>query len=197
MAKFFFGQVVGVTDGDTLSVLSADHTEQRIRLHQIDAPELHGQDFGQKSKDSLSRLAFGREARIDIADKDKYGRLVGKVWVNGQDINLAQVKAGMAWVYRKYASDPAYFTAEDTAKRSRIGLWTQSNPTPPWEFRHPSTAGGQSTPSSSAECSIKKFCKQMASCEEARWYLTYCGLTKLDKDGDGTPCESLCVRKGR
>ncbi|MCF7969249.1 MAG: thermonuclease family protein, partial [Methylococcaceae bacterium] len=66
---------------------------------------------------------------------------VGKVWVNGLDANLEQVKHGMAWVYEKYASDPAYFAAERTAKNARIGLWNQPSPTPPWIFRHPERAG--------------------------------------------------------
>jgi hypothetical protein len=124
---------------------------------------------------------------------------VGKVWVNGLDANLEQVKRGMAWVYEKYASDPAYFSAERTAKNARIGLWNQPSPTPPWIFRHPERAGSSITakppaPSnkSTGRCGEKRFCKEMRDCAEARYFFEVCGLKKLDGNGDGTPCESLC-----
>jgi hypothetical protein len=115
----------------------------------------------------------------------------------------------MAWVYRQYAKDPAYFAAEQQAKQGRIGLWDQPNPIPPWEFRHgqknsgtgwpdkltgwmkPSTkppAGGKAA----GRCGEKRFCKEMTDCTEARYFLTECGVKSLDGDGDGMPCETLC-----
>jgi micrococcal nuclease len=109
------GRVVGVADGDTLTVLDSQKGLTKIRLHQIDAPEKK-QDFGRRSKQSLSDLTYGKQVSIEVADTDKYGRTVGKVWVNGKDANLEQVKRGMAWVCVKYATDPVYFAAERTAR---------------------------------------------------------------------------------
>jgi hypothetical protein len=160
---------------------------------------------GQASKQSLSGLVFGKSVRVEVADTDRYGRTVGKVWVNGQDVNLEQVRRGMAWVYEKYAQEPAYFAAERTARMNRVGLWNQPNPMPPWEFRH----GGKPTGSralnrpanppakastSSRRCGDKRFCREMTDCSEARYFLNECGVNGLDGDGDGRPCESLCAR---
>ena len=196
MADDLTGHVVGVTDGDTLTVLDSNKGLTKIRLHQIDAPEKK-QDFGQRSKQSLSDLTYGKPVRVEVFDTDKYGRTVGKVWVNGLDANLEQVKRGMAWVYRQYTQEPAYFAAEQTARNGRVGLWSQSNPVPPWEFRHPNQARtAPPSPARSAKasrrCGEKRFCKEMLDCAEARYFLTTCGLRQLDGDGDGTPCESLC-----
>jgi endonuclease YncB( thermonuclease family) len=197
-AESLMGRVVGVADGDTLTILDGNKGLTKIRLHQIDAPEKK-QDFGQRSKQSLSDLAYGKQVRVEVFDTDKYGRTVGKVWVGSTDANLEQVKRGMAWVYEKYASDPAYFAAERAAKSGRVGLWNQPNPTPPWVFRHPDRAA-MSTPAkppalarkSSGHCGEKRFCKEMMDCAEARYFLNVCGVKQLDGDGDGRPCESLC-----
>ena len=104
------GKVIGVADGDTLTVLDGNKGLTKIRLNQIDAPEKK-QDFGQRSKQSLSELVYGKQVRVEVFDTDKYGRKVGKVWVNDQDANLEQVRRGMAWVYTKFASEPEYFAA--------------------------------------------------------------------------------------
>lgn len=198
------GRVVGVHDGDTVTVLDAGNRQFKIRLNQIDAPELR-QDFGQASKQSLSDQVFGKQVRIEVTDTDKYGRTVGTVWIGGTDANLEQVKRGMAWAYRKYLKDPAYITAEEAAKRARLGLWSRPDAIPPWEFRHgsktaatPAPAGNSSrqalaSPASGhATCGTKRFCKEMTSCEEARFFLKTCGIQTLDRDGDGVACESLC-----
>lgn len=197
-AESITGRVVGVADGDTLTVLDSSKGLTKIRLHQIDAPEKK-QDFGQRSKQSLSDLVYGKQVRVEVFDTDHYGRTVGKVWVNGTDANLEQVKRGMAWVYEKYANDPAYFAAERTAKSGRVGLWNQPNPTPPWVFRHPdrvSTRTPANPPAlaqkSVGRCGEKRFCKEMADCTEARYFLNVCRVKQLDGDGDGRPCESLC-----
>ncbi|MGY6217351.1 thermonuclease family protein [Methylolobus aquaticus] len=129
------GKVVGVADGDTLTVLDAGKRQHKIRLHQIDAPEKK-QDYGMRSKQSLSDLAFGKTVRVEVVDIDRYRREVGKIWVGPLDANLEQVKRGMAWVYRKYAREQSYYAAEEAARKARIGLWAQPNPIPPWEFRH-------------------------------------------------------------
>lgn len=192
------GRVVGVADGDTLTVLDSNKGLSKIRLHQIDAPEKK-QDFGQRSKQSLSDLVYGKQVRVEVFDTDRYQRKVGKVWVNGTDANLEQVKRGMAWVYEKYATDPIYFAAERTARERRIGLWNQPNPMPPWVFRHPERdheAAQQprveARTSAMGKCGTKRFCKEMMDCAEARYFLNVCGVKQLDGDGDGRPCETLC-----
>jgi endonuclease YncB( thermonuclease family) len=206
IADTISGRVVGVSDGDTLTVLDSTNHQTRIRLHQIDAPEKN-QDFGARSKQSLSDLVFEKSVTVEVDTTDKYGRTVGKVLIGGVDANLEQVKRGMAWVYRQYAHDQAYYTAEETARQARVGLWSQPNPIPPWEFRHGGHGAASLSPSppapasvmsrtgssaSSSTCGGKHSCKDMASCEEARFYLETCGLKALDRDGDGRPCESLC-----
>lgn len=195
------GKVISVADGDTITILSADNTQYKIRLHQIDAPE-KGQGFGSASKKSLSNMVYKKEVTIEKVDTDKYGRIVGKVLLDGEDINLKQVQSGMAWVYKEYARDQSYFDAETTAKNDRSGLWDNPNAVAPWEFRRGVKEISQPaavietpaavTSSSESDCGSKRFCKEMTSCEEAMHYLNDCGLSKLDRDHDGKPCENVC-----
>jgi endonuclease YncB( thermonuclease family) len=134
------GRVVRVADGDTITVLDGANEQHRIRLKGIDAPESH-QDFGAKSKQSLSSLIFGKEVTVGYDKTDQYGRLVGKVLLDGKDINLEQVKAGMAWHYKDYDREQTpedrelYARAEAEARAARRGLWIDANPVAPSEFR--------------------------------------------------------------
>lgn len=98
------GQVVGVTDGDTIIVLDDQRTQHKIRLAGIDAPE-KAQAFGQRSKEALSGLVFGRRVTVETEKQDRYLRTVGKVVIDGRDANLAMVVAGMAWHYKKYEGE--------------------------------------------------------------------------------------------
>ena len=100
-AETITGLVVGVSDGDTITVLDANKVQHKIRLAGIDAPEKK-QAFGNRSKESLSALAFDKTVNVETDKQDRYGRQVGKVLVNGQDVNLVQVERGMAWFYRQY-----------------------------------------------------------------------------------------------
>jgi endonuclease YncB( thermonuclease family) len=134
-AQTIAGRVVGVSDGDTITVLGDGNQQSRVRLSQIDAPEKR-QDFGQASKQSLSDLVYGKVVTVEVETIDRYGRKVGKVLFAGTDVNLEQVRRGMAWVYRQYAHDPAYYRAENDARSARRGLWSQPNPIPPWQYRH-------------------------------------------------------------
>lgn len=198
-ARSISGKVVSVADGDTITVLDSSKTRHRIRLAQIDAPEKK-QDFGRRSKQSLSDLVAGRLVTIDIETTDQYRRLVGTVIADGRDVNLEQVRRGMAWVYTRYAHDPAYYAAESTAKASGIGLWSQPHPVSPWEFRHRRKSGGSAsvnkqTSDNTFSCDRKRYCKEMTSCKEAMIYLRQCGIVRLDRDQDGVPCESLCQRE--
>lgn len=134
------GDVVGVPDGDTVTVLTASKVRHVIRLSGIDAPEKR-QAFGQRSKESLSDLVYERQVTVISHKKDRYGRLVGKVVLGGVDVNLQQVQRGMAWVYRDYLHEltaeeqELYLAAENEAKRYRLGLWSDSAPQAPWSYR--------------------------------------------------------------
>lgn len=88
------GRVVGVTDRDTVTVLEAGNRQQKVRLAGIDAPEAR-QDFNQKAKRKLSDLVFGKTVRIEGTKIDRYGRRVAKILMDGKDVNLAMVGAGL------------------------------------------------------------------------------------------------------
>jgi endonuclease YncB( thermonuclease family) len=134
------GRVVRIADGDTITVLDASNTQHRIRLQGIDAPESR-QDFGTQSKKKLSGLIFGKNVEVVYDKTDQYGRLVGKILLDGRDINLEQVRAGMAWHYKEYEREQSiedrelYARAEDEARNARRGLWVDTNPSEPSEFR--------------------------------------------------------------
>ncbi|WP_374515971.1 thermonuclease family protein [Niveibacterium sp.] len=134
------GRVVGVHDGDTITVLSADQVQHKIRLAGIDAPEL-GQAWGKNARQTLSGLVFGHQVEVVTSKRDRYQREVGKVLRAGTDINLAVLDAGMAWWYREYAKEQApgdravYSRAEANAARDQRGLWADRDPVPPWEWR--------------------------------------------------------------
>lgn len=104
------GKVIGVHDGDTLEILYLGKGE-KIRLVEIDAPEL-GQEFGRKSKQSLSDLCFGKDAKVIVSGKDKYNRNLGRVYCEGVDANFWQIQKGMAWFYTKYGNDEILKKAE-------------------------------------------------------------------------------------
>jgi endonuclease YncB( thermonuclease family) len=138
------GRVVGVADGDTITVLDSTNTQHKIRLAGIDAPEKK-QPYGQRSKQSLSDLVFDKQVMVETDKRDKYKREVGKVLVGGMDANLEQVSRGFAWHYKAYYREQStndrklYSAAENEGRAARRGLWADADPMPPWEFRH----GGQ------------------------------------------------------
>ena len=203
-AETITGRVVRVLDGDTVSVLTPDKQEVRVRLAEIDAPEKN-QPFGMNSKKMLSDLIYARDVSVVKIDTDRYGRTVGRIYQGQTDVSLEMVKAGGAWAYTKYLTDSAIRSAEVAARAGKIGLWAlqEDQRIPPWEWRKQERAG---TPSPSVQhsatsqdpgsgtftCAGKTTCKQMTSCAEAEFYLHSCGLSRLDGDHDGIPCESLC-----
>ena len=139
------GKVVGVADGDTITVLDAQKAQHKIRLQGIDAPE-KAQAYGNKSKQSLHEMVHGKQVTVNYQKKDKYGRILGKVLLNGTDVCLEQLKSGMAWHYKQYAKvqskedQESYAQAQMTAQAQSIGLWKEKSPTPPWVFRKPTGA---------------------------------------------------------
>lgn len=139
-ADVLVGRVVGISDGDTVTVLDGDRVQHKVRLAGIDAPEAH-QAFGARSKQHLSKLVFSQNVQVEWRKLDRYGRLVGKVIVGGVDANLRQVEAGLAWHYVQYQREQsqvdreAYVSAERIAREARVGLWADASPVPPWDFR--------------------------------------------------------------
>jgi endonuclease YncB( thermonuclease family) len=134
------GVVVAISDGDTLTVLDDSKTQHKIRLLGIDAPE-RTQAFSRRSRQSLADLTFQREVAVDWQKRDRFGRIVGKVLLDGVDVNLLQIKRGFAWHYKEYQRDQTpedrilYGEAEITARAAAAGLWADAAPVPPWEFR--------------------------------------------------------------
>ncbi|MCO6512347.1 MAG: thermonuclease family protein [Aridibacter famidurans] len=134
-------EVVGVNDGDTITVRYLDSGEQKkVRLATIDAPE-QGQPFGVQAKKSLSDLVIGKRVRIVEVDRDQYGRIVGEVFDGNLNVNVEQIRRGFAWHYKEYQRQQTpemrsiYARTEDAAKQSRNGLWRMQNPVPPWMWR--------------------------------------------------------------
>ncbi|SHM15848.1 Endonuclease YncB, thermonuclease family [Nitrosospira sp. Nsp11] len=139
-AETLTGQVVKIADGDTLTVLDASKQQHRIRLTGIDAPE-RKQAFGTVSRQHLAGLVFGRTVMVEWHKRDRYQRILGKVLMDGQDANLEQIRAGLAWHYKQYGKDQqpvdrvVYAEAEDAARLEGVGLWRDPAPIPPWNFR--------------------------------------------------------------
>lgn len=140
LAVTLTGDVVGVADGDTLTLLTADKVQHRIRIDGIDAPE-RTQPYSQVSKQSLSDMVYRQRVTADCPKRDRYGRSVCKVTVDGRDVGLTQIQRGLAWHFKRYegeqsASDrAAYGKAEEEARAARRGLWRDPEPVAPWEFR--------------------------------------------------------------
>lgn len=130
------GKVVGVHDGDTITVYPGGNEPQlKVRLGGIDAPELK-QPFGGASKATLSAMVYNKKVKLKVTDEDRYGRLVATVTVDGvTNVNLAMIRAGMAWHYAAYSSDASLAEAQRDARSSRRGLWSDRSPTAPWDFR--------------------------------------------------------------
>lgn len=135
VATTLSGRVVAISDGDSLTVLDSSNTQHKVRLVAIDAPE-KAQAYGNRAKQALSEICFGKPATITVVDTDRYGRKVAEVDCLGTSVNQEMLRLGMAWVYRKYAKGYGNFYAfEDDAKVSKRGLWADPNPIPPWEWR--------------------------------------------------------------
>jgi endonuclease YncB( thermonuclease family) len=134
------GRVVGLSDGDSITILDRSKSQHKQRLAAIDAPE-KGQAFGNQSRENLARLVFDKAVEAHCHKKDRYGREVCKIMLGSTDVNLEQIRAGMAWWYREYANEQSaedrasYAAAEEEARAFRRGLWNDANPVPPWEWR--------------------------------------------------------------
>ncbi|MEZ5344825.1 MAG: thermonuclease family protein [Pyrinomonadaceae bacterium] len=153
-------EVVGVSDGDTITVLDrATQKRQKVRLATIDAPEFN-QPFGARSKQSLSDLVYKKNVTLRSFGSDKYGRTIAEVFVDGKNINVEQIRRGFAWHYKFHEKQqtPAerliYSKAQEFAKQNRLGLWADSDPVPPWDFRKEKP---ERTPRATRYLFIRKF----------------------------------------
>jgi endonuclease YncB( thermonuclease family) len=130
----FTGNVVKITDGDTIVVLTSDNKQVKIRLEGIDCPESN-QDFGNRAKQAVSDLCFGREVVIVKSGEDRYGRTLGYVFVGDVNVNKELLRLGLAWHYKQYNKDTELASLELAARNKKIGLWSHPNPVAPWDFR--------------------------------------------------------------
>lgn len=129
------GKLVAVSDGDTFTLLSSDQTEYKIRLNGIDCPE-KGQDFSKKAKNYTYQFCQGKTVFAEIVSKDKYGRSIANVSVNGISLNQSLVAEGLAWHFVKYSSDATLAQLELNARKKKINIWSLTNPMAPWIYRH-------------------------------------------------------------
>jgi endonuclease YncB( thermonuclease family) len=189
--QLLVGPTTRVIDGDTLDILVRGETH-RVRLAQIDAPE-SGQPYGREATAALEKLALHKHTRVTVVATDRYGRAVGEVQVGSLDVNQAMVRDGHAWAYTHYSHSLEIIDLENAARAAKKGLWALplEDRDAPWEWRRKPHAKPE-LPVSKPGCTERRTCSQMATCEEARFHLTHCGLTRLDADGDGIPCEKLC-----
>ena len=128
-------KVVGVTDGDTVTVLTPNNDEVKIRLYGADAPE-RKQDFGTRSREFLVSLIFGQTVTVTPYGKDLYGRTIAKIFFNGRDIGLTCIEYGYCWWYETYAKkEVQYKKAQEKARKQELGLWAGPKPIAPWKFR--------------------------------------------------------------
>lgn len=129
------GKVIKIADGDTITIQTLNNERIKVRLYGIDAPEKK-QDYGIKSLDVLKELSYGKTVDVEVKEKDRYGRTVGIVFLNGEEINLKMIETGNAWHYKKYAKEKAnYSNAEAEARKSKLGLWNSDKQISPWEYR--------------------------------------------------------------
>lgn len=197
-------RVVALSDGDTFTCLGAGKIPHKIRLANIDTPE-KDQPYGAKSKQVLSSLIFAKQVEIETQDIDRYGRTIGLVTAAGLNVNRVMVERGAAWVYSQYNRDPFLPSIERQAQAVARGVWglPQAQIIAPWEWRklgRPLNSefsarkqlSAQSLSTTTDGGCGKRLCGQMRDCAEAQFHLQQCGVTTLDRDSDGVPCESLC-----
>ena len=127
-------RVVGVHDGDTVTCLDESNQQQKVRLAEIDAPEI-GQDYGKVSREVLAEMVFGKTVDVTEDGKDRYGRWIGHLSLNGVDVNRQMIATGNAWHYGDYSRDTSLAALQSQAQSQRLGLWAQPSPVAPWDFR--------------------------------------------------------------
>ena len=132
----FTAKVVGIKDGDTVVVLDSLNNQTTLRLAEVDCPEKN-QPFGTKAKQFTSDQIYLKTIKYVVTDTDRYGRSIAMIYydTNNKYLSADIIKAGMGWHYKRYSTSKELATFEDNAKKNKIGLWIDSNPVAPWEFR--------------------------------------------------------------
>jgi micrococcal nuclease len=176
------GKVVGITDGDTLTVLDTDEKQHKVRLEGIDAPESH-QAYGTLARKALSAKTFQKDVVVETHGQDKYGRTLGHIFADGHWINRELVQEGWAWHYREYSKSEVLADAESEARTSHAGLWKDANPTAPWDFRHLPTVA------STAKHNGEESPKELATKNDNAKQIVYVTKTGAKYHQDG--CRSL------
>ena len=148
------GKVVGVSDGDTITVLHQGKGE-KIRLYGIDCPEKK-QAFGKRAKQFTSDTVFGKTVEVRPVAIDRYGRTIAWIYVNGTCLNEELLKAGLAWHYKRYSSERHLARLEDRARQQKAGLWGDPHAIPPWDFRHAKTTVTESERPGKSETRINQ-----------------------------------------
>jgi len=197
----FEARVVRIADGDSFAVArSSSAPKEEIRIFGIDAPE-RNQPWSRRAREALSERVFGKIVRIEPVERDRHDRIVARVYADGVPLGDQQVREGHAWVFRRYTDSKVLLGLEAEARAARRGLWSlrEAEQVPPWEWRRgvrrPNAQPQALAPESAGfACGGKAYCRDMRSCAEARFHLAQCGLARLDGDGDGVPCETLCSR---
>lgn len=133
LADSFNGKVIGILDGNNI-IVSYDNKARQLRLANVDCPDLN-QDFGPQAKDFLMNIIFGKDVWVDIKSIDHSNRGLSTMTINGQDVGVQLVQAGLGWYDSRFTSNGAIAEAQVQAQINRTGLWSQNNPIPPWEFR--------------------------------------------------------------
>jgi endonuclease YncB( thermonuclease family) len=145
------GRITAVPDGDTLDLLADGDVSMRVRIAGIDAPE-KGQPFGRQAKAAMRDLVLGCEVAVEWGKRDRYGRILGTVYVDGADVGLSMLRAGWAWYYKQYERDlplsrrMQYAEAEGEARLQAVGLWVDFAPVPPWQWRRGNQGRRQGEP---------------------------------------------------
>lgn len=196
-ADEFEARVIAVMDGDTVMVLR-DGKKIKVRMVNIDAPESE-QAYGKESREALANMVLQKRVRIKSQAIDSYGRIIAEVSVDGRSVNEEQLRNGMAWEYSHYHSNKRLLSLTGEAQQAQRGLWGQpveAIAPEQWRKAHPAKTQPSTVASpvqKSAACGRKHLCSEMISCDEAKIYLRHCGVKSLDGNGDGVPCETLCL----
>lgn len=147
-AEEFEGKCVGVSDGDTITVMK-DGRAVKVRLDGVDCPEGH-QAFGSRAKQFVASKTFRKILTVRVKTRDRYNRIVGRVYIEKEDLTDEIIKSGMGWHYKKYNGERKLAESENRARALKVGLWRDSNPTPPWDFRRGKTNSKNLNSSSSS-----------------------------------------------
>lgn len=200
-AEQFTARIIAVLDGDTVMAIRDNVRPIKIRLAEIDAPEMK-QPGGIDAKKALSEMVMHKRVTVDSQAVDQYGRLVAHLAVGGKRVSELMIELGMAWEYSHFHQNKRYIALQSEAQAAGRGLWRQTSPLPPWQWRKlhaasfpKNTRHGTMSPMPDAAdytCGHKRKCSQMNSCDEAYFFFVHCDMKILDGNRDGVPCEDLC-----